>query len=77
MILYIFVKINQNYSIEMTFSLSTLNQYAYLFSASKDSKNYVYRARYEYTKGINMKHGWYGKTIYSHPGHIHRICPDS
>ena len=56
------IRINQNYSVEMTFSLSTLNQYKNLYIASGSPYD-VYRLRYEANQGIFASHGWYNQKI--------------
>lgn len=55
------VTINQNVSLEMTFSLSALTQYTNLFYT--DDGN-VYILRNESTGGLYMRHGWYNDRIY-------------
>ncbi len=56
--------INQNNSIEMTFSLSSLGQYKNLYDALS-SKGAVYRLRLEAKSGLFVRHGWYNEKIYS------------
>lgn len=52
------IKLNQDYSIEIAFSLSALNQYKNLFSSN------VYTLRNEATNGLYLRHGWYNGKIY-------------
>lgn len=59
------IKINQNYSIQISFSLSTLDQYKNIFTASSTTSNYpVYRLRYEANRGLYLAHGWANERVY-------------
>lgn len=53
------IKINQDYSIEMTFSLATMGQYKNLFNSS------AYVLRSEASKGLYVRHGWYNSKVYT------------
>lgn len=52
------IKMNQDYSVEIAFTLSTLNQYRNLYSSN------VHTLRNEATNGLYAKHGWYNDKVY-------------
>ena len=53
------IKINQAYSLQMTFSLSTLTQYKNLFYSD------AYTLRNEASRGLYIKHGWYNEKVFA------------
>ncbi len=53
------IKINQAYSLQMTFSLSTLNQYKNLFYSD------AYTLRQEASNGLYIRHGWYNEKVFT------------
>lgn len=55
--------INQDYSIEMVFSLSDLTQYKDIYVAA-GSKYPVYKLRSEASRGLFGYHGWYSSNAY-------------
>lgn len=59
------IKINQDYSIEMTFALSDITQYADCYTSETSSNQKVFRLRNESTNGFRIAYGWYdGKKLY-------------
>ena len=58
------VKVNLNYSLEVVFSLSKLNQYKNVYE-SLNNKSKVFCLRNESTDGFRIAYGWYqGKKLY-------------
>ncbi|MCI7792306.1 MAG: hypothetical protein MR531_16315 [Lachnospiraceae bacterium] len=59
------ILINQDYSIEMVFSVSDVNQYKNYYVATTSDNQRVFRLRNEVGKGLYAAYGWYNGNVYT------------
>ena len=57
------ILINQDYSIEMVFSVSDVNQYKNYYVATTSDNQRVFRLRNEVGKGLYAAYGWYNGNV--------------
>lgn len=58
------IKINQDYSIEMVFSVSDVNQYKNYYESMVNTQR-AFRLRQEAGKGLYAAYGWYNGNVYT------------